>query len=357
MMRIFYSFNNFLIISILLISCNQNNKINSNTESKTDNAILENPYLGQKPPGMTPELFAPGIVSTELNEDWGPIFSPDGNEILWRIGSAPTNSIFRMRRKNGIWQKPEMAPFSGFASDAGISMSPDGQKIILASKRPIQGDTSSTHFDLWKIEKENNDWGNPANIGAPINTDAYETSACIANDGSLILSLNRPEGKGDDDIYFSEFRNNRYTKPELLQGDINTEFREDNPYVSPDGDYLIFQSIDRPDSIGSLDLYVSFKSNTGQWSEGINLGNEVNSPYVDKFASITPDGKYIFFISDRPVIRTYSQYFNKRKSIEEMTAQYNFYHFSRSNLTYGDVYWVSTEIIEAIKLKNIPNEN
>ena len=83
--------------------------------------------------------------------------------------------------------------------------------------------------------------------------------------------------------------------------------------------------------------------------KGPYLGKSVNSLYVEKFANITPDGKYIFFISDRPVKRTYSQYFKRRKTFEEMTAHYKFHHFSRSNLTYGDVYSVDAKIIEKLK--------
>ena len=75
----------------------------------------------------------------------------------------------------------------------------------------------------------------------------------------------------------------------------------------------------------------------------------MNSRSVDKFPSITPDGKYIFFISDRPVQPEYSQSFDERKDLKEMKRLYDFYHHARSGQTYGDVYWVSTKIVDEMR--------
>jgi len=78
-----------------------------------------------------PEIFAPGIVSTNMNEDGGLISTPDGNEIFWRIGGSPFSAFVYMKRENGIWSKPEIAPFSGQYQDAGREISPDGKKMFL----------------------------------------------------------------------------------------------------------------------------------------------------------------------------------------------------------------------------------
>jgi hypothetical protein len=49
---------------------------------QNDFPALSGPYLGQKPPGLTPEIFAPGVVSTPMNEHSPAAFSPDGTELF-----------------------------------------------------------------------------------------------------------------------------------------------------------------------------------------------------------------------------------------------------------------------------------
>ena len=71
-------------------------------------------YFGQKPPGMTPEVFAPGIVTTEAYEHGSPVFSKDLKEIYWTVNMEEneafvTRLTFAMRERNGKWHKPEIA--------------------------------------------------------------------------------------------------------------------------------------------------------------------------------------------------------------------------------------------------------
>ena len=72
---------------------------------------LTGPYLGQKPPGKTPEIFAPGIISTNMNAAKIAI-SPDGKEIFFRLMNFDHSfiTIVFMRQKNGTWNNPEVAP-------------------------------------------------------------------------------------------------------------------------------------------------------------------------------------------------------------------------------------------------------
>ena len=74
--------------------------------------VLQGPYLGQKPPGLTPEIFAPGIISTE-HEEFKAVFSPDGKELYYQLWGAPFPVILMMKEENGVWTKPQVAPFSG----------------------------------------------------------------------------------------------------------------------------------------------------------------------------------------------------------------------------------------------------
>jgi hypothetical protein len=57
--------------------------------------------------------------------------------------------------------------------------------------------------------------------------------------------------------------------------------------------------MNRPDGRGGMDLYISFRNSDGSWTAPKNLGGEINTEHVEAFASLSPDEKYLFFVSDR----------------------------------------------------------
>jgi hypothetical protein len=178
-----------LLLSIIFVLCTY--------AQQDDFPVLKGSYLGQKPPGTTPEIFAPGIVSTNMNEDGGPIFTPDGKEIFWRIGMSPFSVFVYMKQDNGFWSQPDIAPFSGKYSDAGLSISPDGKKIFFASKRPFTGIEGMSKFHTWVTEKMNGSWQTPVPVGQPIDhPDEYYTRVSVAANGTLIKQSEIPGGKG-----------------------------------------------------------------------------------------------------------------------------------------------------------------
>ena len=315
---------------------------------------LTGPYFGQEPPGATAKLFAPAIVSTRFNEDGGPVFTPDGNDVFWRIGGAPFSVIVTMKQRNGHWSKPEVAPFSGQYQDGGLSMTPDGRRIYFVSKRPVTGLEPLSRFNVWMTEKTPEGWTDPTIMGPPINDpEDYYTRLTIAADGTLIKQSQRSGGKGGWDLYLCRFENGGYSDPIPLKG-VNSPYNEYAPELAPDGSYLLFQSDNRPDSTGGIDLYVSFREEDGSWSPGINLGEAVNTPHTEKWPSISPDGKYLFFTSDRPVDIRYAQYAKARKRLEEIQALYDFYHAPAHQPCGGDLYWIDAAIIRQIKDKPLP---
>jgi hypothetical protein len=101
---------------------------------------LKGAYVGQNLPGDTPELFAPGIVST-CKEHSAAMFTPDGNEV-WFARLFPS-AIYFMKQEDDKWTKPQVAPFSGqfddlypYAKDEYPYISPDGKYLFFNSNRP-----------------------------------------------------------------------------------------------------------------------------------------------------------------------------------------------------------------------------
>ena len=110
--------------------------------------------------------------------------------------------------------------------------------------------------------------------------------------------------------------------PVLVPAPINSEFGIGDTYVSPDESYMVFGS-SRPPSLGSGDLFVSFRRDGGGWSEPAHLGETINTEDTDFCPMVTPDGKYLFFARRRGA------------SWKEATA--------------GDVYWVDAKVLEQVR--------
>lgn len=73
------------------------------------------------------------------------------------------------------------------------------------------------------------------------------------------------------------------------------------PFIDPDEGFLIFES-NRPGGVGSLDLYIAFRDADDTWSKAVNIGKPVNTPGYERFAGISPGGKYMFYTGSGPDI-------------------------------------------------------
>jgi thioredoxin-like negative regulator of GroEL len=138
----------------------------------------------------------------------------------------------------------------------------------------------------------------------------------ITKKGTLYFS-GSPNGRTSMNISQATKANGGYSESIRLPYPVNSTGYEDGPFIAPDETFLIFES-DRPEGInGSLDLYITFKSEDGGWSIPINMGLKINSAFGERFARLSPDGHYLFFGSTRAG---------------------NF-----------DIYWIDARIIEELK--------
>jgi len=88
-------------------------------------------------------------------------------------------------------------------------------------------------------------------------------------------------------------------EPVLLDNTVNSEMHDWDACISPDETYIIFSSMNRKDTHGTQDLYISFRTKEGYWTNAKNMGPSVNSEYDEICPSVTLDGKYLFFTSRR----------------------------------------------------------
>ena len=260
---------------------------------------LFGPYLGQKPPGMTLEVFAPGFVSTKFGE-LNSVFSPDGKEFYFsRRGIPGRPSVLVVTREEGDgWTEPRPLPFSGTYDDIDLFLCADNQRLVFCSSRPRAGGKEDRmNHDFWVSRRNGSGWSEPEPFAPEAVSPAEDYYPVVTLSGTLYFNSQR-EGRDTNDIYASKFSNGKYLPPEKLPAPINTSFREFDALVSPDEQTIIFSS-ERPGGIGGADIYVSFRDGRGDWSEPANLGPEVNSKRSEYGATISPDGRYLFFTSSK----------------------------------------------------------
>jgi len=286
-------------------------------------AQLRGPYFGQKPPGMTAIIFAPGIVSSDSIEHSAPAFSPDGKQVLWtRIYPGHPAFMLEMDMQNGKWTHPIRPSFSSaIADDFYPDFAVDGTKLYFSSRRPLPaGYPRSEDMWIWQVEKTSNGWGTPVPLDSAA-IKGFDYAHSISANGTLYFSSRRP-GAQDFDIYFTHPVNGKYASAQRLANGINSPGYEDGPFIAPDESYLIFES-QRAESIGgSIDLFICFRQKDKTWSKPKNMGPKINTKFSERFAKVSPDGKYLFFGSNRK---------------------------QQADNLYYDIYWIDAKIIQDLR--------
>jgi outer membrane protein OmpA-like peptidoglycan-associated protein len=145
---------------------------------------------------------------------------------------------------------------------------------------------------------------NPVNLGDSINTRYSEYVNTITTDGSMLFfTRNIPSAELNsgfqEEFFFSKKKDTAWGRSTNLGQPINTAGNEGGLFISPDGRFLFFAACDRPDGVGSCDLYWSRKED-GRWGTPQNLGPTVNSGTWDSQPSFSGDGKTLYFASKRP---------------------------------------------------------
>lgn len=306
----------FVVASIVLINV---------CVGKEDFPVLKGPYLGQKSPGMKAEVFASGIVTTKKDEALFGFFN-NGKLLIFSRTDPGFNDwknepIYIMELKKGRWTKPRLSSYVGQPWYLNLPPLPAGKTLFFARWGGDNGVANPKNLDIWEVKGTKSGWSEPRKLPPPVNSDTIDTCCpSVSQDGTLYFFSGRKGGLGRDDIYLSRLINGKHTAVENLGSAINSEHNDIDPFISRDGRYLIFCSR-RPGGFGEIDLYVSFHKGDGSWTTAVNLGKNINSPAYDWIPSVSEDGKFLFFTSNR-------------------TGNY-------------DIYWVDTKIIDELKPKDL----
>ncbi|WP_344768982.1 OmpA family protein [Pedobacter ginsengiterrae] len=173
------------------------------------------------------------------------------------------------------------------------ALTADGETLIFT--RQVNGNE-----DFWTSQFKNNTWNSATPLSTKINTTKYNEGAqTISPDGKYLFftGCNRPDGLGRCDIYVSHREGKDWGEPYNVGKPVNSEYWESQPAISPDGRTLYFIS-NRPGGSGGYDIWKSTITDDAKWGPAINLGPEINTPYDENTPFLHADGKTLYFSSD-----------------------------------------------------------
>ena len=192
------------------------------------------------------------------------------------------------------------------------SVSADGKLFVITRRGPHQNNVVSE--DFYQSEYLNGKWTKAQNVGASVNTMGNEGAQCLAPNGKLLFftACDRDDGLGRCDIYISIKRNGQWSEARNIGPTINSKYWESQPTISPDGRELYFVS-NRPGGYGDMDIWKSVLSEQGTFSTPVNLGSTINTPYDEMSPFIHTDNQTLYFASNgHPGLGDYDLFLSRR---------------------------------------------
>jgi outer membrane protein OmpA-like peptidoglycan-associated protein/tetratricopeptide (TPR) repeat protein len=249
----------------------------------------------RNPVPFQPRTLGPAI-NTELPE-YLPSLSADASLLVFTRVVNGQEDFYTSTWSEG-WQAAQaLTELNTRMNEGAHCLSANGRVLVFTACNYPDGMGSC---DLYISQRENKSWTRPLNIGAPVNTDGYETQPSLSADGNMLLfTSTRPGGYGKNDLWQSIRQpNGRWGAPQNLGPLINTPEDDQAPFLHPDGQTLYFMSKGHP-GLGSFDLYLSRRDSLGQWQQPINLGYPINTPAHEGAIVVSTDGRQAFYTKEQ----------------------------------------------------------
>lgn len=276
-----------LVLSLNTLAC----KTKDPKPPNPDFPPIAERYLGQRPPGRTPELFAPDLVSTTDFVEAGGHFTPDMRE-------------FYFTRYGGQYTQPTL-----FVSRYG----PEGWSEPTELSSDIDAYIDRFHPG-WSAMKSQEPY-----------KDLSVHGFSVSDQGTYFVDEYTPAGDGP--LRYARLIDGKREDPKPVEEVINTGKWVAHPYIAPDESFLLWD-VEREGDYGA-DIYLSFRQSDGTWGKALNLGPEINTGLYDQQPRVTPDGRYLFFWKGDEKLRE-----------------------DGSKFLVGSLYWVDAQVIHDLRPKS-----
>jgi len=244
--------------------------------------------LKDRPVAFRKKPLGPDFSLGSINDN--PAVSFDGNSIVYTERRGIVNVIYYSRKERGNWQTPIEITNELIAGEdcSTCALNSDGTELFLYKTDNYDGAIYSSNY-------KDGFWTPIRKLNKNINTKFYESHAAISSDGKkLFFTSNREGGEGNLDIYVSEKDGLGEWGPAVNLGTtINTNYNEDTPFITQDGNYLFFSS-EGHSSMGGYDILKSQYSGS-EWKAPENLGYPLNSSDDDKFYQPADNGRSAYY--------------------------------------------------------------
>lgn len=251
-------------------------------------------------------VFDPQNMGDSINSEeseYFPSLTIDSKKLIFtrRVGGHNEDFFESDLHTNGQWGKAYPLPGninSETYNEGAQNISQDGQWLIFTGCNFPQGLGSC---DLYISYLTKNAWSTPINLGRNVNTEFWESSPSLSPDKrDLYFSSSRPGGYGGTDIWVCHRNENgEWSQPENLGPEINTAGDEGTPFIHADNQTLYFNSNGLEGYSDKSDLFVAKKLPDGKWSKAENLGYPINTIDDEGSLIVAADGKTAYYASDR----------------------------------------------------------
>ena len=266
---------------------------------------------------------------SQPEDEYLPMISPDGRLLFftrtfvekdfWDVTSA-RRELFSWSKRTGDDARfgagsPLPNPFNTGTKCGGASISTDNKLMVLAADRPVPGNPDNVDLFVTEYHVDHRDehgipvytWSPLVPLDENINTPlGWESQPAISGDGNMLFfasarAASTPDDNGNQtmDIFLSErTADGTWGPPQRLPPPINSPAQDKAPFFHPDGKTLYFSSNRKPGG-GGYDLWMSQRDSSGKWTEAVNLGIPLNSSGDEHGLVVSTDGKTGMFASRR----------------------------------------------------------
>jgi outer membrane protein OmpA-like peptidoglycan-associated protein/tetratricopeptide (TPR) repeat protein len=249
-------------------------------------------------------VFAPENMGDSINTsdlEYFPSLTIDGKKLVFTRRMNNKESFYESDKESGVWRKafPLQGKINSPDNNVGAqNISQDGQWLVFTGCNFPRGMGSC---DLYISYLTKNGWSEPQNLGWNVNSEFWESTPSLSPDKrDLYFSSSRPGGYGGKDIWVSHRTDNgNWGIPENLGPEINTAGDESTPFIHADNQTLYFNSNGLPGYSEKPDLFVTRKLADGKWSKPENLGYPINTIDDEGSMIVDADGKTAYYSSDK----------------------------------------------------------
>jgi len=223
--------------------------------------------------GMTPQIFAPGFISTVTDIEFAGTFSPNYEHFFFtRRVPDGDNRLFYSAFVAGAWTVPALSPISEDLPEFEPFITPSGDMLYFGSRRGGHDEPV-----IYQSAYLNGAWQAPVFVDNGLN-DRFAMYISVSSSGNIYYT-------GGAGIYVKRFVDGEYQPSQLIS------IFGVHPYIAPDESYMLVDH-----EIGTSGyIYILFYED-GVWGDPIQLGEEVNQTDANHIcASVTADGRYFFF--------------------------------------------------------------